>query len=103
MTPKTVENHLTRVYAKLGVASRAEPEHRPVTRPAPYHYAGVGRHTSAGLLERELELAQVTADIDEAGEGRGGLRVVQAPAGIGKTTLLAAACDVGRASAGCGC
>ena len=24
VTPKTVENHLTRVYAKLGVASRAE-------------------------------------------------------------------------------
>ncbi|HYI35314.1 MAG TPA: ATP-binding protein, partial [Thermoleophilaceae bacterium] len=54
----------------------------------------MGRHTSAGLLERELELAQVTADIEEAGEGRGGLRVVQAPAGIGKTTLLSAACEV---------
>lgn len=54
------------------------------------------RHTPAGLLERELELAQVTADIDEAGEGRGGLRVVQAPAGIGKTSLLTAAAEVAQ-------
>ena len=43
------------------------------------------------LLERELEVAEMTAAIDEARDGRGQLLVVQAPAGLGKTSLLTAA------------
>ena len=43
------------------------------------------------LLERELEVAEVTAALGEARDGRGQLLVVQAPAGLGKTSLLAAA------------
>ena len=43
------------------------------------------------LLERELEVAEMTAAIDEVRDGRGQLLVVQAPAGLGKTSLLTAA------------
>ena len=39
VTPKTIENHLTRVYAKLGSGSRADLSPRPVTGLAPYHLA----------------------------------------------------------------
>ena len=48
------------------------------------------------LLERELEVAEATAGIAEACEGRGRLLVVQAAAGMGKTSLLSAACATAR-------
>jgi DNA-binding CsgD family transcriptional regulator/tetratricopeptide (TPR) repeat protein len=48
------------------------------------------------LLEREVELTEMTAAIDEARRGRGRLFVVQAPAGLGKTSLLAAARNTAR-------
>ena len=46
-------------------------------------------------LEREHELARIAAALDGARAGRGSLLVLEGPAGIGKTTVLAAA----RASA----
>lgn len=42
----------------------------------------------AVLLERENERATLTALLDRARSGRGGLALVVGPAGIGKTTLL---------------
>ncbi|MDW5592723.1 AAA family ATPase [Conexibacter stalactiti] len=42
------------------------------------------------LLERERELAQLDALVDEAVAGRGGLALIEGPAGIGKSRLLAA-------------
>src|SRR5262245_54806788 len=43
------------------------------------------------LLERTGELARIESVLDQARVGRGGLVVVEGPAGIGKTALLAAA------------
>ncbi len=43
------------------------------------------------LLEREFEVTETAAGIEEARLGRGQLLVVQAAAGLGKTSLLAAA------------
>ena len=43
----------------------------------------------AGLLERDAELASLAATLDGAAGGRGGVLVVEGPAGIGKTRLLA--------------
>ncbi len=41
-------------------------------------------------------MAEVTAGIEEARGGRGQLLVVQAPAGLGKTSLLGSACHTAR-------
>ena len=43
------------------------------------------------LLERSEELARIGSALAEARSGRGRLVVVEGPAGIGKTALLAAA------------
>ena len=43
------------------------------------------------LLERSDELARIESALSEARSGRGTLVVVEGPAGIGKTSLLAAA------------
>src|SRR5262252_5077746 len=42
------------------------------------------------LLERSAELARIEAALGEAREGRGRFLVIEGPAGIGKTALLAA-------------
>ena len=53
---------------------------------------------SAGLYERDSELARVDALLAAAREGRGGMLLITGPAGIGKTVLLAAARErAGRA------
>jgi len=44
------------------------------------------------ILDRDAELTAITAAITAAAGGRGTLIVVQGPAGIGKTTILRAAC-----------
>jgi DNA-binding NarL/FixJ family response regulator len=44
-----------------------------------------------GLLERDEELGRLEASIDAARAGNGGLILIEGPAGIGKTALLAAA------------
>ena len=61
---------------------------------------GAGMVTTVGgqvpappLLERERELAAVTATVDAAAAGRGAVLWVEGPAGIGKTRLLQAARD----------
>ncbi len=45
------------------------------------------------LLERELELSSLIAALAEAREGNGRLVLVEAPAGLGKTSLLGAALE----------
>ena len=45
------------------------------------------------ILERDAELAALAAAIAAAEAGRGTLALVEGPAGIGKTTLLRAACQ----------
>jgi DNA-binding CsgD family transcriptional regulator len=49
------------------------------------------------LLERDAELAALAAGLDGARTGGGALLVVEGPAGIGKTSLLAAAAQAARA------
>ena len=44
------------------------------------------------MLERDEELAALSAAVEAAASGRGALVLVEGPAGIGKTTLLRAAC-----------
>ena len=48
------------------------------------------------LLERERELSVLTRALDRLMEGHGAMLMVAAPAGIGKTRLLAEAADLGR-------
>ena len=52
------------------------------------------------LLERDAELDALAALVGEARAGRGGLVAVEAPAGLGKTLLLAEACRRAREDAG---
>jgi DNA-binding CsgD family transcriptional regulator len=52
--------------------------------------------TSAALVEREPELARVGAALAAVAGGSGRLLVVEGPAGIGKSSLLEAACAQGR-------
>jgi predicted ATPase len=46
---------------------------------------------SAGVLERDAELARIEVAVAGAREGRGSLVAVEGPAGIGKSALIAAA------------
>lgn len=50
------------------------------------------------LREREVEVAETRLGIEEARNGRGQLLVVQAAAGLGKTSLLAVARRAARES-----
>ena len=58
--------------------------------------AGVRAATHRPLLERDAELAQITLALDAAVAGRGQLVVVEAAAGLGKTSLLQAALAIAR-------
>src|ERR1700689_2183027 len=52
----------------------------------------MGEHAGL-LLERDRELRRVGESLQRAQHGRGGALVLEVPAGIGKTVLLAAARD----------
>jgi DNA-binding CsgD family transcriptional regulator len=54
------------------------------------------RLTSPSLVERDWELDRVACALDAAGPGRGRLLVVEGPAGIGKSAILAAGAKAGR-------
>ena len=49
--------------------------------------------TAATLLERERELSELEGALTKARAGRGGVVLVEAPAGLGKTSLLRAASE----------
>jgi DNA-binding CsgD family transcriptional regulator len=53
---------------------------------------------SAGVLERDAELARIEAAVARAQSGRGSLLVVEGPAGIGKSALIGAARSVADAA-----
>jgi DNA-binding CsgD family transcriptional regulator len=53
---------------------------------------------SAGVLERDAELARIEAAVARAQDGRGSLLVVEGPAGIGKSALIGAARSVSDAA-----
>jgi DNA-binding CsgD family transcriptional regulator len=55
----------------------------------------VASETAAALLEREPELKEFGNTLAEARQGRGRVVFVEAPAGLGKTTLLNAASERG--------
>ena len=57
---------------------------------------------AAMLLERELELTELGEAITQSQAGRGRVVLVEAPAGLGKTSLLEAACE-SAAEAGFAC
>jgi DNA-binding CsgD family transcriptional regulator len=48
------------------------------------------------LFEREAELESLAGTVEAAFGGRGGYACVEGPPGIGKTSLLSAACGLGR-------
>ena len=52
---------------------------------------------AVALLDRDAELATLAAELNAARAGEGRVVVVEGPAGIGKTSLLAAAADAARA------
>jgi tetratricopeptide (TPR) repeat protein len=62
----------------------------------------VPTETAATLLERERELGEVDGALTEARGGRGRVLLVEAPAGLGKTSLLRAASEA-AAEAGLTC
>jgi DNA-binding CsgD family transcriptional regulator len=53
----------------------------------------VAIETAATLLEREQELAELADALDAAESGRGNVVLLEAPAGLGKTSLLKAAAE----------
>src|ERR671914_789272 len=53
--------------------------------------------TAETLLEREQELAELAAALDAAEDGRGNVVLLEAPAGLGKTSLLRAAAEAAAA------
>lgn len=59
--------------------------------------ASVGVRCDGGLLERDGELGLITALVARVCDGEGALLVVEGQAGVGKTELLRAAGEVGKA------
>ena len=48
-------------------------------------------------MERDLELELIALSLERAGRGQGNVVLVEGPAGIGKSALLAAACEAAAA------
>jgi DNA-binding CsgD family transcriptional regulator len=57
----------------------------------------VAIETAETLLERERELAELADALDAAEDGRGNVVLLEAPAGLGKTSLLRAAAEAATA------
>jgi DNA-binding CsgD family transcriptional regulator len=57
----------------------------------------VAIETAETLLEREQELAELADALDAAEDGRGNVVLLEAPAGLGKTSLLRAAAEAAAA------
>src|SRR4051794_15612976 len=53
----------------------------------------VGHGGSTTLLEREFELGELGDSLTQAQQGNGRVVLIEAPAGLGKTSLLNAACE----------
>jgi hypothetical protein len=64
--------------------------------------ADVGHTSVTTLLERELEVGVLSDSLTEAERGRGCVVLIEAPAGLGKTSLLTATCET-AAEAGFAC
>jgi DNA-binding CsgD family transcriptional regulator len=58
--------------------------------------ASVVERLAVGLLERTVELSALSALLDRAVGGEGGLALVEGPAGIGKTSVLEACAEAAR-------
>jgi tetratricopeptide (TPR) repeat protein len=56
--------------------------------------SGVSNDAATTLLERELELNELANVVADAGRGQGRFVLVEAAAGLGKTTLLGAAAEI---------
>jgi predicted ATPase/DNA-binding CsgD family transcriptional regulator len=54
--------------------------------------------SAAALLERELELTQLGDALVKTQQGRGQVVLIEAPGGLGKTSLLNAACETAAAA-----
>ena len=61
-----------------------------------YPRGSVAGGVPAGLVERDRELAALGELLDGARGGTGGVALVEGPAGIGKTALLAAGIERAR-------
>src|SRR5881227_3569290 len=59
--------------------------------------AAIQSSVAAPLLEREVELEALADLIERARGGRGGIALLEGPAGIGKTALLERGLQLGRA------
>lgn len=62
----------------------------------PKETAGASVEPAARLLERDAELGRLNELIEATAQGRGGAAAIVGPAGIGKTSLLAAARELAR-------
>src|SRR5829696_5032585 len=77
--------------ADIVCSGTSSPRRLAVTFGTSEYPQGMAKVAAALLLERSEELARVEAALAEARAGRGMLLVIEGPAGIGKTALLAAA------------
>jgi uncharacterized protein (DUF2345 family) len=78
----------------FGRAACGSGSHLNVTRPGEQvKLIGVTTQTAARLLERERELTELENALTGAQQGRDQVVLVEAPAGLGKTSLLRAASE----------
>ena len=106
LSPRTVENHITRIYTKLGINSRTQLARLAVSAPEqdasrgpfrpgsrrPITPGGMHLVTPAGMLAgRADELALLEGYLRELARGSGNAVLIEGEPGIGKTALVRAA------------